>query len=173
MSAQGAVVWFTGLPSSGKSTLARAVARALDEKGRAHLLLDGDEVRAALLPRPGYGPRARANFYRTLGRLAALLAGQGLVVLVAATAHRQAFRTWARRRAPRFVEVYVDTPLLECARRNAKGLYGKARGLPGVGVRYEVPRRPEVRAVGGASAAAVSACLRALSRREKVRRRGG
>ncbi len=158
MSGRGAVVWFTGLPSSGKTTLARKVARALAKRGRAHLLLDGDEVRAALTPTPGYGPKARSDFYRTLGALAVMLARQGQVVLVAATANRRAFRDWARKRAPRFVEVYVDTPLEVCIRRNAKGLYGRARALPGVGVRYEAPRRPEVRGTS------VEAVLRALGR---------
>jgi len=156
------VVWFTGLPSSGKSTLAQAVSRALDRRKVPHVLLDGDEVRQALAPAPGYGPAARAHFYRTLAQLAGLLAHQGLVVLIAATGHRRAFRALARRAAPRFLEVYVATPLAECARRNDKGLYGKARRLPGAGVRYEPPLRPEVRAPEGSTPEAVRACLAAL-----------
>lgn len=156
----GVVVWFTGLPSSGKSTLAGWVAQALDARGVAHVLLDGDEVRAALSPTPGYSNAARTHFYLTLSRLAALLAGQGLVVLVAATAHRRAFRAAARRLAPRFVEVFVDARPDECRARNSKGLYGTARRLPGAGVRYEPPLRPDVRAVGGATKAAVAECLR-------------
>ena len=67
----GVVVWLTGLPSSGKSTLARAIAAASEEPA---LVLDGDEVREALVPRHGYDPDARAAFYETLGRLAALAA---------------------------------------------------------------------------------------------------
>ncbi|MBX7100027.1 MAG: adenylyl-sulfate kinase [Myxococcaceae bacterium] len=158
----GAVVWFTGLPSSGKSTLAGWVAEALEARGVAHVVLDGDEVRAALVPTPGYSPLARTQFYLTLARLAALLAGQGLVVLVAATAHRRAFRAAARRLAPRFLEVFVDTRPDECRARNSKGLYGQAARLPGAGVRYEPPLEPDLRAVGGATRAAVAECLRLL-----------
>jgi adenylylsulfate kinase len=156
------VVWFTGLPSSGKSTLASAVSRALDLRGVPHALLDGDEVRAALSPAPGYGSAGRAHFYRTLAQLAGLLAHQGLVVLIAATGHRRAFRALARRAAPRYLEVYVATPLAECARRNSKGLYGTTRKLPGAGVRYEAPLRPDVRAPEGSTPEAVRACLAAL-----------
>jgi len=86
----GAVVWLTGLPSSGKTTLAHAVHRALRAAGRPSCLLDGDEVREAVHPASGYGPDARADQYATLADLAALLARQGLVVIVAATAHRRA-----------------------------------------------------------------------------------
>ena len=110
----GVVVWFTGLPSSGKTTLAGRVARALAAAGRAHCVLDGDAVRAALVPPPGYDAASRAAFYATLARLAALLARQGLVVLVPATAHRRAFRDDARALAPRFVEVFVSTDVDTC-----------------------------------------------------------
>jgi adenylylsulfate kinase len=158
----GAVMWFTGLPSSGKTTLARDVRQALGR--RPSVLLDSDEIRAALSPPTGFSETARAHFYRTLAQLAALLAGQGVVVLVAATANRRSYRALARRLAPRFVEVFVDTPLDEVRRRNTKGLYGRARKLPGVGVPYERPLRPAVRAVGGSSRAAVHACLAALNR---------
>ncbi|MDP1827665.1 MAG: adenylyl-sulfate kinase [Archangium sp.] len=138
----GTVVWITGLPSSGKSTLAALVAAA---HGSA-VVLDGDEVRAALRPVPGYGEAERDAFYETLARLAALLARQGHVVLVAATAHRRAFRDRARELAPRFVEVFVDTPLAECRRRDPKGLYARAEHqLPGLGVTFEPPESPDVR----------------------------
>ncbi len=146
---RGCVVWFTGLPSSGKSTLARRVKERL--AGHAPVaLLDGDEIRAALVPSPGYDDAGRASFYATLGRLAALLATQGLVVLVAATANRRAFRDDARARVPRFIEVHVATPVEECRRRDAKGLYSAAvGGLPGATVEFEAPRSPEVVATGG------------------------
>lgn len=137
----GVVAWFTGLPSSGKSTLARAVAAALP----GAVLLDGDEVRAALKPAPGYDEAGRAAFYESLARLAALVAAQGHVVLVPATAHRRAFRALARQLAPRFVEVFVDTPLDECRRRDAKGLYAREEpNAPGVGVAFEAPVAPDV-----------------------------
>jgi adenylylsulfate kinase-like enzyme len=141
--AGGVVVWFTGLPSSGKTSLARRTASALAP--RACVVLDGDELRECLVPTPGYDEAARANFYETLARLAATLARQGQVVLVAATAHRRAFRDRARALSPRLIEVFVDTPLMECARRDAKGLYASgATHLPGLHEAFEAPISPEL-----------------------------
>lgn len=164
---RGAVVWVTGLPSAGKSTLARRVQAGLAARGRPAALLDGDEVRRCLVPGPGHLPAERDAFYETLARLAALLARQGLVALVAATAHRQAHRDRARELAPRFVEVFVRTPAAECERRDAKGLYalfrqGKAPLLPGPGVPYQPPQAPEVVADGGQDDRAVEAVLARL-----------
>lgn len=158
----GAIIWFTGLPSSGKTTLSRSVRDALQLRGIQCALLDGDEVRAAISPTPGYDERQRAHFYRTLAQLACLLARQGLVVLVSATAHRRAFRDLARMQAPRFVEVFVDTPLEVCRERDSKGLYRAGAALPGIAAAYEPPRAPEVHAKGGHSAEAVAACVSAL-----------
>ena len=167
---EGAVVWITGLPSSGKSTLASAIHDRLRALGRSACKLDGDEVRAAIVPRPGYTPEARDAFYATLARLAAMLAAQGLVVVVPATAHRASYREDARRVAPRFVEVWVDTGADECARRDAKGLYAAARhgdttSLPGADVAYEPPVAPDVTAKGGLDTDAVDGVLDLLSRR--------
>lgn len=158
----GVVVWLTGRPSSGKSTLAAEVHRLLDDEGVPVVLLDGDEVREALVPKPGYDIAGRAAFYSTLAGLASLVARQGYVVLVPATAHRRAYRDDARARAPRFVEVYVDTASETCARRDTKGLYRKASsgevsGVPGADLEYEVPTRPDVVASGGHDAAAIAA----------------
>jgi adenylylsulfate kinase len=161
----GAVVWLTGLPASGKTTLARALVERLREAGREPLLLDGDELRDALVPRPGYDDPGRESFYRTLAALATVAARQGLVVAVAATAHRRAWRDAARAVAPRFVEVHVATPLDECRRRDAKGLYGREdsrRALPGVGVAYEAPEHPEVIVRVGAETPALDAVLARL-----------
>ncbi len=134
--APGVVVWLTGLPSSGKSFLAQRTAALLGHG----VVLDGDAVRASLVPAPGYDEAGRDAFYETLGRLAATLARQGQVVLVPATAHLRRYREAARALAPRFVEVFVDTPLEECRRRDAKGLYAASpTGLPGVGADYEAP----------------------------------
>jgi adenylylsulfate kinase len=164
----GAVVWITGLPSSGKSTLAGALRRRLIEAGIPSCILDGDEVRAALVPRPGYAPDARDAFYATLAALATLLAAQGLVVLVPATAHRASYRDAARARAPRFVEVYVAVDPDECRRRDAKGLYaasssGQTSGLPGADLAYEPPSSPEVVAAGGHDEVAVTRIVNFLS----------
>src|SRR5215468_10133754 len=164
MSSAGAVVWITGLPSSGKSTLAVRLQRQLVEAGRASCTLDGDEVRRALVPAPGYTPEARDDFYATLARLSALIAAQGLVVIVPATAHRAAYRAAARLLSPRFVEVHVAVPADECRRRDAKGLYAAAvKGLPGDDLAYEAPAAPEVMAKGGLDDEAVGRVMDLLS----------
>ncbi len=160
----GAVVWFTGLPSSGKSTLARRVAERLRAAGREPVLLDGDAVRGALVPAPGYDRAGRDAFYATLARLAAVLARNGHLVLVAATASRRAHRTEARALAPRFLEVWLAVGAEECARRDPKGLWARARAgeaphLPGAGEPYEPPDGPEVTARGGEDDAAVEQIL--------------
>jgi adenylylsulfate kinase len=166
----GLVVWITGLPSSGKSTLGRAALAALRARGREVVLLDGDEVRAALVPTPAYDDDGRAAFYETLTRLAALLSRQGTDVIVAATAHRRAFRDAARRAlAERYMEVYVATSIEECRRRDDKGLYaasqdGAIASLPGFGKGYERPSSPDVVARDGSDAQALGAIIeRALA----------
>ncbi len=148
----GAVVWFTGLPASGKSTLAEQARRRL-----GGVLLDGDVLRDVLEVEDFAD---RDAFYRRLAALAALLAHQGHVVFVAATAPRRAHRDHARAIAPRFVEVHVATPLADCERRDPKQLYAKARRgeaplLPGVGVPYEPPYTPEVTTGDGDAIAAI------------------
>ncbi len=151
----GVVAWFTGLPSSGKSTLAASVAAELRARGVEAVLLDSDEVRAALQPPPGYDDASRASFYATLAHLAALVAHQGHAVLVPATAHKRAFRDDARACAPQFLEIFVDTPLDECVRRDAKGLYARGGAqVPGAGVAYEPPLAPDVRVRPGDDAVA-------------------
>lgn len=160
---KGVVVWITGLPASGKTTLAAAVRDHLAAR-RPCATLDSDEVREAL-GRQSYEAGDRDQFYATLARLAVLLANQGLVVLVPATAPRRVHRDTARELAPRFVEVFVRTPLDECERRDPKGLYRRARDgmaptLPGAGAAYEPPVHPEAVADGGQDAAAVEAIVR-------------
>jgi len=161
----GVVVWLTGLPSSGKSTLAERAASALRSQGRACCILDSDAVRKSLVPAPGYDDEARDDFYATLAQLAALLASQDLIVLVPATANLRRFRERARRLAPRYLEIHVATDAAICAERDAKGLYAKsARGeldtLPGAGARYEPPPSPDVVANGGRDDDAVTRIVR-------------
>lgn len=144
----GLVAWFTGLPSSGKSTLAAEVAGELRLRGVDAVVLDSDELRAAMVPPLGYDDASRDGLYATLANLAAVIARQGHVVLVPATAHRRAYREAARALAPLYLEVFVDTPLEECARRDTKGLYAAGTAqAPGVGVAYEPPVSPDVRVV--------------------------
>ena len=164
----GVVVWFTGLPASGKTALAEAVKQRLRIQGTPCCILDGDTVRGALRPPMGYDPKDRENFYSTLGGIAAILAQEGLVVLVSATAPMQRHRDYGRRAAPAFVEVYVDTPLAECEKRDPKGLYKKARKgdlqfFPGVGAKYEAPAAPDVVARGGVGDEAIAAVTYAIT----------
>lgn len=149
----GTVVWFTGLPQSGKSTLAARVRERLVAARRLCVLLDSDELRT-VLGAERYDEAGRDEFYGRLAGLAGLLARQGHVVLVAATAPRQSHRLAARTAVPNYLEIYVRTPLAECQRRDTKGLYARARAgdapaLPGVGVPYEPPYAPDVVADGG------------------------
>lgn len=150
------VVWITGLPASGKSTLALRLQRQL---ARA-VVLDGDEVRDALDVHD-YTPDARDAFYHALAGLAGLIARQGTVAIVAATAPRRQHRWRAKARAPRFIEVFVDTPREQCAVRDPKGLYAAARrgeleDMPGAGADYERPTSPDVIAHGGEDDVAVA-----------------
>jgi len=167
--ARGVVVWMAGLPSAGKSTLARVVAERLAAGDNRPCLLDGDEIRAALTPAPGYDDNARADFYSTLANIAALLARQGHVVLVAATAHQRTFRERARAVAPAFIEVLVEVSPSEAVRRDAKGLYqkvraGELRGLPGADLNFEAPEAPDVVARGGLDTEAVDRIIEEIER---------
>src|SRR5215208_5588039 len=170
----GATVWFTGLPSSGKSTVAAAVEARLLGEGRAAYVLDGDNLRHGLNGDLGFSPEARAENVRRTSEVAALLADAGVVVIVALVSPYRADREQARAVHERlgigFVEVYVATPLEECERRDPKGLYARARageisGLTGVDDPYEPPEAPEVVVgVGDGVEADVARILAALPR---------
>jgi adenylylsulfate kinase len=164
----GMVIWFTGLPSSGKSRFAERVQLELNERGRACCLLDGDKIRSLLHPQPGYSRAERDNFYLTLGNLAAELAHQGLIVLVAATASRRAYREHARAHVRHFIEVWLDAGVEECRKRDSKGLYagfasGNVHGMPGEDQPYEAPESPDVRASGAHDDEALARLLSRLS----------
>jgi adenylylsulfate kinase len=160
----GAVVWLTGLPASGKSTLAERIRERLLELGVAAVLLDSDALRPVLAPDLDYRSAGRDEFYRRLAELAAVIARQDVVVVVAATAPSRAQRARARALAPRFVEVFLDVPLDECAARDPKGLYARAKSgdapdLPGAGAPYEPPPDPDVVAAGGQDDDAIDAVI--------------
>ena len=163
----GAIVWLTGLPSSGKSHLARRIRARLDHEHRSCCTLDGDTVRKLLRPSPGYTLAERDDFYFTLGGLAVELSQQGLVVLVPATANRRLYRDRIRVLSTRFIEVWVTTPIEVCRARDDKGLYarfgeGALLGIPGEDQPYEAPEFPEVRAKGGEDDEALLQVLRLL-----------
>ena len=162
------VIWFTGLPASGKSAVAAALERKLGERKRATALLDGDNVRHGLCADLGFSPEDRAENVRRVGEAARLLScgGGGLLTIAALVSPYAAHRDAVRDSLPpgRFVEVFVDSPLDLCEERDPKGLYkacreGKLRGLTGLDAPYERPERPELvvrpsEANGGAEAAA-------------------
>lgn len=164
---RGAVVWLTGLPSSGKTSLARRTLAALRTEKVASCLLDGDEMRMAIVPGHDYAEASRRDFYKTLTNIAVLLADQGLVVLIAATAHDAAVREAARLRANRFYEVWLDVSAEDCATRDTKGLYravreGRMKGIPGADVHYDKPDEPDVIAKSGNDTQAVEAIVKAV-----------
>jgi adenylylsulfate kinase len=150
------VIWLTGLPGSGKTTLARAAAEALRRGGRRVRVLHLGELRRVVTPRPTYDDAERELVYAALAYLARVLWEEGISVLVDATAHRRAYRDRARALIPGFAEVYLRCPLAVCEMREAvrdadlapPGIYaaGRARGapVPGLVVPYEVPERPEL-----------------------------
>jgi len=146
----GHVVWLTGLPSAGKSTIAAAVAEHLAERGYAVQVLDGDAVRTELCANLGYGRADRDENVRRIGYVADLLARHGVTVLCPVVSPYRSARDAVRERVgDRFVEVWVSTPLDVCADRDVKGLYARQRagtmtGLTGVDDPYEEPLAPEV-----------------------------
>jgi adenylyl-sulfate kinase len=150
---QGATVWFTGLPGAGKTTVATAVEAKLIDAGRGAYRLDGDNLRHGLCSDLGFSREDRATNVGRVGELAKLFADAGTVALVALVSPyaecREKVRALHEREGLVFVEVYVNTPQQECARRDPKGLYARARsgelhGLTGVDDPYERPKAPEV-----------------------------
>ena len=149
----GAALWLTGLPASGKSTLAAALEAKLVGAGRMAYVLDGDNLRHGLNGDLGFDAAARAENVRRTSHVARLLADAGIFVIVSLVSPTRADRDLARQVLESdglpFVEVWLDTPLEECERRDPKGLYARARAgeiphFTGVGQAYETPEAPEV-----------------------------
>ncbi len=143
------VVWFTGLPCSGKTTLAAETDRRLRELGLATRLLDGDQIRRTVSADLGYSDADRAEQARRAAALAAEEMRLGKIVLVALLSPRGTSRAAAREGIGNFVEVYVRCPLEVCESRDVKGMYRQARqgtlkDFTGVGAPYEAPERPEL-----------------------------
>jgi bifunctional enzyme CysN/CysC len=146
----GAVVWLTGLPGAGKSTLARALERRLFARGGSPILLDGDTLRAGLNGDLGFSAQDRAENIRRLAEVATHLAKNGHVAIVAAVSPSREDRAAARRIADSaFREVYVATPAEVCESRDPKGHYAKARAgnlqaFTGIGNDYQRPLHGEL-----------------------------
>lgn len=168
---RGMVIWLTGLSGCGKSTIANVLDGQLNRQGRASMLLDGDNIRHGLCAPPqrlvdpygdafakrfglGFGAQDRQENIRRIGHVADLMATAGLITIAAFVspyrADRDAVRKIVQANEPdRFFEVFVDTPLEECERRDPKGLYKKARAgeipnFTGISDPYEAPESPEV-----------------------------
>jgi len=150
----GVTVWLTGLPSAGKSTIARAAAGLLRAAGRRVEILDGDEVRANLSPRLGFSREDRADHVRRIGWTAMLLARNGVTVLAPVIAPyrdaRAEVRAMHQAGGTRYLEVHVATTVEVCRDRDVKELYarqarGDLRGLTGVDDPYEEPVDPDLR----------------------------
>lgn len=147
---KGAVVWLTGLPGAGKSTLARALERRLFTRGGSPILLDGDTLRAGLNGDLGFSPQDRSENIRRLAEVAAHLARNGHVAIVAAVSPAREDRSTARRIADTaFREIHVATPAEVCESRDPKGHYAKARAgnlkaFTGIGNDYQPPERCEL-----------------------------
>lgn len=146
------VVWLTGLPAAGKSTLAKELHRRLQAMQRPSYVLDGDDVRRGLSRDLGFTEADRAENVRRIAEVARLMADAGLIVIVALISPYRTDRRMARAilAEGRFVEIFVDTPLAEAERRDPKGLYRRARrgeltNLTGIDAPYEAPENPELR----------------------------
>jgi bifunctional enzyme CysN/CysC len=150
---RGATIWFTGLPASGKSTVAVAVERALVEAGEVAYLLDGDNIRHGLSDDLGFSAGDRAENIRRVGHLTRLFADAGVVALASLVSPLKSDREIARAlndaaKLP-FIEVHIATSVEECEKRDPKGLYARARagelkGLTGVDAPYEAPENPDL-----------------------------
>ena len=150
---RGATIWFTGLPASGKSTLAVAVERALVETGDVAYLLDGDNIRHGLSDDLGFSAGDRAENIRRVGHLTRLFADAGVVALASLVSPLKSDRDVARAlndaaRLP-FIEVHICTSVEECEKRDPKGLYARARagelkGLTGIDAPYEAPENADL-----------------------------
>jgi bifunctional enzyme CysN/CysC len=145
------VIWFTGLSGAGKSTIARELERLLHHQGRHTMLLDGDDVRLGLSRDLGFSDADRAENIRRIAEVARLMTQAGLIVIVSFISPFRADRQMARdlMDEDEFIEVFVDTPLEECMRRDPKGLYqkamaGLARNVTGLDSAYERPENPEL-----------------------------
>lgn len=143
-----AVVWFTGLSGSGKSTVADWVAKELKRRGLPVERLDGDSIRQ-IFPTIGFTRPEREEHIRRVGYLAGKLEANGIFVVSSFVSPYIEGRRFVRQNTRSFIEVYVATPLAECERRDTKGLYTRARrgeiaNFTGVSDPYEPPESPEV-----------------------------
>jgi len=146
---KGFTVWFTGLPSSGKSTLARLLEKVLNDMDFHVEVLDGDEIRLRLSKGLGFSKEDRDENIRRISYVANIVTRCGSIAITCAISPYREIRNEARKEIGRFIEVYVKCPLEECIKRDLKGLYKKAldgeiKNFTGISDPYEEPLNPEV-----------------------------
>jgi len=169
---KGFTIWFTGLPCSGKSTLADLLKPELERRGRTVDVLDGDVVRTHLTKGLGFSKEDRDENIRRIGFVCKLISRHGGIAIAAAISPYREIRDEIRKTIDHFVEVYVDTPLEECIRRDVKGMYKKAlagemKDFTGVSAPYEQPHKPELTIHTSQETAAESAA-RILAKLEQM-----
>ena len=146
----GIVIWFTGLSGSGKSTIANKLDVELNKRGLKTYILDGDNVRMGLNKDLGFSPESRKENIRRISEVAKLFADSGTIVMTAFISPYREDRDLARGVIGLdYVEVFVNTPIEECIKRDPKGLYKKAiageiKGFTGIDAPYEEPLSPEI-----------------------------
>lgn len=141
----GAVIWFTGLAASGKTTIAREVATKLEQIKVRYELIDGDEVRNFFGGDLGFSRAEREQNIRRIAFAAGLLARHGVLALVANIAPYETIRLWIRQRIPRFALIYLDASIDLCRERDFKGVYSGPGPIIGVHEPYDVPSSPDLR----------------------------
>lgn len=146
---KGFTLWFTGLPSAGKSTLANLVAQEFRERAIGFEVLDGDVVRTHLCKGLGFSKEDRDENIRRIGFVCAMLSRHGVAAIAAAISPYRAIRDEVRESIPNFVEIYVKASVETCTQRDVKGLYKKAlageiKNFTGVSDPYEPPLNPEL-----------------------------
>lgn len=161
-------VWITGLPASGKSTLAKALVAQLARRRVDAAVLESDELRKILTPEPHYDDKERDRFYTAMNYIGSLLVRHGVPVIFDATANRRVWRENARGAIAAFIEVYVNSPIEVCQARDPKGIYQRARdgeisAVPGLQAEYEPPEHPDL-IVDGAGEAPDSAAARVIAK---------
>ena len=151
MGQQPRVLWLTGLPGAGKSTIAGRLEQKLRALGKHTCLLDGDIIRLGLNQDLGFTQQDRVENIRRIAEVAKLMAGTGLIVIVAFISPFRSGRAMARNMMGdgKFAEIFIDTPIDVCEKRDPKGLYAKARkgelsDFTGIDSPYEPPEKPDV-----------------------------